>query len=226
MELEKTLESPLDCKEIQPVHPKGLEKKLGFFGDPAFIGVIVGAFLGILTKQNVQTIITIAVGIAGVMVLLPRMVSVMMEGIAAIGNAANSYMKKKIGEDSNICIGMDIALGLGDPCCIAITAITIPFVILLAFIIPNMTYFPLGVLTGVCYIAPMVVLSSKGNIARSLITMFVCVTLTVFFANTFAPEATRMMNATSIAIDGMVTGADFGLNPGNILVAFISRFFR
>ena len=23
MELEKTLESPLDCKEIQPVHPKG-----------------------------------------------------------------------------------------------------------------------------------------------------------------------------------------------------------
>ena len=23
LELEKTLESPLDCKEIQPVHPKG-----------------------------------------------------------------------------------------------------------------------------------------------------------------------------------------------------------
>ena len=23
MELEKTLKSPLDCKEIQPVHPKG-----------------------------------------------------------------------------------------------------------------------------------------------------------------------------------------------------------
>ena len=23
IELEKTLESPLDCKEIQPVHPKG-----------------------------------------------------------------------------------------------------------------------------------------------------------------------------------------------------------
>ena len=26
--LEKTLESPLDCKEIQPVHPKGLMLKL------------------------------------------------------------------------------------------------------------------------------------------------------------------------------------------------------
>ena len=25
MVLEKTLESPLDCKEIQPVHPKGIQ---------------------------------------------------------------------------------------------------------------------------------------------------------------------------------------------------------
>ena len=39
MALEKTLESPLDCKEIQPVHPKGdqswvsmLKLKLQYFG--------------------------------------------------------------------------------------------------------------------------------------------------------------------------------------------------
>ena len=43
MVLEKTLESPLDCKEIQPVHPKGdqtwvfigrtdVEAKLQYFG--------------------------------------------------------------------------------------------------------------------------------------------------------------------------------------------------
>ena len=34
MVLEKTLESPLDCKEIQPVHPEGvmLKLKLQYFG--------------------------------------------------------------------------------------------------------------------------------------------------------------------------------------------------
>ena len=31
MVLEKTLESPLDCKEIQPVHPKG-DQSLVFLG--------------------------------------------------------------------------------------------------------------------------------------------------------------------------------------------------
>ena len=33
MVLEKTLESPLDCKEIQPVHPKG-DQSWVFFGRP------------------------------------------------------------------------------------------------------------------------------------------------------------------------------------------------
>ena len=31
MKLEKTLESPLDCKDIQPVHPKG-DQSWVFFG--------------------------------------------------------------------------------------------------------------------------------------------------------------------------------------------------
>ena len=31
MELKKTLESPLDCKEIEPVHPKG-DQSWVFFG--------------------------------------------------------------------------------------------------------------------------------------------------------------------------------------------------
>jgi len=30
--LEKTLESPLDCKEIQPVHSEGDQISLDFFG--------------------------------------------------------------------------------------------------------------------------------------------------------------------------------------------------
>ena len=32
MVLEKTLESPLDCKEIQPVHSEGDQLKLQYFG--------------------------------------------------------------------------------------------------------------------------------------------------------------------------------------------------
>lgn len=94
-----------------------LGSKLGVFGDPAVIGIVVGAFLGLLTRQSVSSLLTICMGVAAVMVLIPRMVGIMMEGLSPIGTAANAYMKKKIGEDADVYIGMDIALGLGDPCC-------------------------------------------------------------------------------------------------------------
>ena len=101
------------------------------------------------------------------MVLIPRMVSIMMEGLSPLGQAASEYAHRKVGEDADIYIGMDIALGLGDPACITCTAIMIPVTVLLVFLVPGMRFFPLSLLAEVCYMTPMVVLSSKGNLVRS-----------------------------------------------------------
>lgn len=204
---------------------QGIEDKLGFVGDPAFIGVIIGAFLAIITKQDFGTILTVAMGMSAVMILLPRMVSIMMEGLSSIGNAASAYMRRKVGDNSNIYIGMDVALGLGDPCCITVSALAIPITILLAFLIPNMTYFPLGLLTSVCYLAPPIVMASKGNLLRSLLGMITCLAIVMFCANIFAPEATAMMSVTGVHFEGMITDVQFGANPGSILVALVSRLF-
>lgn len=200
-----------------------LGSKLGVFGDPAVIGIVVGAFLGLLTRQSIASLLTICMGVAAVMVLIPRMVGIMMEGLSPIGTAANAYMKKKIGEDADVYIGMDIALGLGDPCCITCTAIMIPLTIVMAFVIPDMRFFPLGILAEVCYLAPMCVLSSKGNVFRTLVSMCIIMFMTLFFANMFAPEATQMMSVTGVSFDNMVTASHFGWNPGNLIVSLFHR---
>ena len=197
--------------------------KLGVFGDPAMIGVFVGAFLGIITKQSPGEILTMAMGVAAAMVLIPRMVSIMKEGLSPMGQAANDYMHRKIGEDADIYIGMDIALGLGDPACITCTAIMIPVTILLVFLVPGMRFFPLSLLAEICYMTPMVVLSSKGNLFRSLLGMTVMMYLTLFLANMFIPEATQMMSATNVDFGKLVTASHFGWNPGNLIVSFIHR---
>lgn len=202
-----------------------VEEKLGALGDPAVIGLVVGAFLGILTKQDISSILTICMGVAAVMVLIPKMVGIMMEGLTPIGTYANTYMKEKIGEDADLYIGMDIALGLGDPCCITCTAIMIPLTIVMALLIPDMRFFPLGILAEVCYLAPMCVLPSKGNVFRSLVVMTVIMLMTLIFANMFAPEATQMLSVTGISIDGMVTASHFGWNPGNLIISFLHKLF-
>ncbi|MDY5497225.1 MAG: PTS transporter subunit IIC [Anaerobutyricum sp.] len=206
------------------VDMSNIAKKLGVFGDPAMIGVFVGIFLSVITKQDVSTMLTMAMGIASAMVLIPRMVSIMMEGLSPMGQAANDYMHKKIGEDADIYIGMDIALGLGDPACITCTAIMIPVTILLVFLVPDMRFFPLSLLAEVCYMTPMVVLASKGNLFRSLVGMTIMMYLTLFFANMFIPEATQMMSVTNVDFgSGFVTASHFGWNPGNLAVSFANR---
>jgi PTS system galactitol-specific IIC component len=67
---------------------EAVNKKFGLVGDPIVIGVFVGALLGILTRQVWHGVIVMAVGIAAVIVLMPKMVSVMMEGLVPLSQSA------------------------------------------------------------------------------------------------------------------------------------------
>lgn len=223
--LNKLIDSIPFIKKID-LEMSAIESKLGVFGKPAIIGIIVGAFLSLLTNQSIGNLLTICMGVSASMLLIPRMVGIMMEGLSPIGTFANSYMKRKIGDDADVYIGMDIALGLGDPACIACTAVMIPVTIILAFLVPDMRFFPLGILAEVCYLAPMCVLGSKGNVFRTLITMTCIMYVTLFFANTFADEATKMISVTGVQFDTMVTASHFGWNPGNIIVSMINSLLN
>ncbi|EGF47016.1 PTS system galactitol-specific IIC component, partial [Lacticaseibacillus rhamnosus MTCC 5462] len=59
-------------------------------------------------------------------------VGVMMEGLSPIGQAAQDFMTKQMGEKADLNIGMDIALGLGDPATVTTTVISIPIIVIFA----------------------------------------------------------------------------------------------
>jgi PTS system galactitol-specific IIC component len=204
--------------------------KLGFFGDTAFIGLVVGIFLGLMTRQSWQGVLIMGMGIATVLVLLPRMVSVMMEGLTTVGEGAKTFMKRHLGKDKDgnereLNIGMDVALALGDPTAITITVLMIPLAIAFAFIIPGMNYFPVGMLTGIVYMVPLIVLGCKGNMFRALIASAVFLFFVEWGASVFAPEATLMMHATGVKVNGSVTDAFFGYNLPNVIISTLHRIF-
>lgn len=154
---------------------ESVQKRLGVFGEPAIIGVIVGCLLGLLTKQPITTIVPMAMGVAGVMVLLPKVV-VPMEGLNPIGKSAKEIMQKQMGKDAELNIGMDCALALGDPATVTVTVITIPLTMLCALVLPGIQIFPIGVLMSIIYMTTMTVMVSNGNVIRSIIsTLLFCV---------------------------------------------------
>lgn len=204
-----------------------ISDKLGFFGDPAFIGLIVGVFLGLLTRQPWQGVLSMGMGIATVLVLLPRMVSVMMEGLTAVGAGAQAFMKKhlksKDGKERELVIGMDIALGLGDPTAVTATVLLIPMAILFAFLIPGMTYFPVGMLTGIVYMVPLIALGCRGNLFRTLVAGSFFLLFVEWMTHLLAPEATMMMKATGVPVDGTVTDTFFGYNLPNVIIGLLNH---
>ena len=200
--------------------------KLSFLGQPEIIGLIAGLFLSLMTFQPLPNILTVCMGMSAVMLLIPRMVAIMMEGLTALGNAANEYMKSKLGEDSELYIGMDIALGLGDPTCITATSIMIPIVIGLSFLVPDMRFFPLGILAEVCYIAPMCALASKGDLFRTILGMSVVFFIAMWLMSANADLATSFLNITNVDFGGgTVTASHFGWNPGALIVCAIAKIF-
>lgn len=205
-----------------------VSEKFGFFGDTAFVGVVVGVFLGLLSRQSWEGVLAMAIGLATVLVLLPRMVSVMMEGLTSVGEGAQAFMKRHLGKDEDgkdreLNIGMDIALSLGDPTAVTTTVLMIPLAVVFAFIIPGMTYFPLGLLTGIVYMVPLICMAHKGNLFRSIITSAVFLFAVEWMTSLFAPEATAMMKATGVQVSGTVTDTFFGYSLPNVIIAILHR---
>ena len=56
---------------------------------------------------------------------------------------------------------------------------------------------------------------------RTLISSALFLFIVEICANVFAPEATAMMHATGVAVEGTVTDGFFGFNLANIIISLI-----
>lgn len=201
-----------------------LNKRIGVFGEPVVIGAIVGALLGFLSKQPVTKIVPMAMGIVGVMILMPKVVGVMMEGLSPIGDSAKNFMTKQMGENTDLNIGMDIALGLGDPATVTTTVISIPIIVVFALFLPGIRLFPVGLLMSVTYISVMAVLASKGNLLRSIISTVIFSIIVIYLEGWVAPGATAMLKGAGTGLSGQ--GSDFVLTgPWELLTYWLSTIF-
>lgn len=172
---------------------KVLENKIGGLADPTIVGAIIGAFLAIITGQNIAVIIQTAVGLAAAITLTPRMVKLFMEGIAPISAAARDYMIENIGEDEDFNVGVDIALATGDQTAITCSSLMVPISIALAFIYPGNQFFPTAFFgSSLLYGMATVCMVTKGDIVRSLIVGTVYM-LFNYFAFNFCAESVRFL---------------------------------
>jgi len=126
---------------------EGIERSLGpTFGDPMIMGLVIGIVLGLIAYVGsfaadalgtTANILILGVNLAAVMVLLPRMVSILMEGLIPISEAAREFMQKRA-SDREVYIGLDSAILIGHPSVISASLILVPIAILMSVILPGL----------------------------------------------------------------------------------------
>ena len=169
--------------------PGNLQKRFGIMGEPMILGLVIGAVLAIIAKMPYQTVLLTAMGLATSMVLLPKMVSILMEGLVPVAEAASEFMTRKF-TDREIYIGMDSAIMLGDPANLTTAVLLIPIVIVLAVILPGNKVLPLVDLPSIVYMTVVAVALTKGNLFRSLIIGIPMLCATLWTATAMSPYVT------------------------------------
>lgn len=141
---------------------------------PMFIGLIVGAVLSILSGQGPSEVIASALNIAAVLLLLPKMVSLLMEGLSTIAQYTQTWAQNmKFLKGKELYIGIDGGILMGRPSVIVVGVIMIPIMLALAAIVPGNRVLPiadLAVLTSWFCWCPV---AAKDNIFRGIVSAII-----------------------------------------------------
>ena len=203
--------------------PDTIRKKFGIFGEPMIMGIIIGALLGILAGFGVSEVLKLAIAMASVMFIMPKMVAILMEGLIPVSEAAREFMAKKFA-GREIFIGLEAAVSLGEPSVIAVGLLMVPITIILAFIVPGNQLLPFADLAVIPFIVCLITAMSKGNVIRSLMISTIVMAIVLVFATNLAPAETIMAKTAGVTLpDGATLIGN--LDRANLITWLLVKFF-
>ncbi|NGQ96034.1 PTS galactitol transporter subunit IIC [Brevibacillus sp. SYP-B805] len=193
--------------------PETIQKRLGVLGESTVLGLILGILIAILAGWDFQKILDLGVKTAAVMLLLPRMVSILMEGLMPISEAAGEFVRSRF-PGREVYIGMDSALAVGHPATIAASLLMIPIVLGMAVLIPGNKVLPFGDLATIPFIVCLMAPIFKGNVVRTVIGATIALGFGLLLATYISPLFTQAAQNAGFqfpegatAISSLVDGA-------------------
>lgn len=159
--------------------PDTIRKRWGIFGEPVILGLFIGLILGILafafnvpegstTLGVISKILGVGMNLAAVMLLLPRMVAILMEGLIPVSESAREFMQKRA-SGREIYIGLDSAILIGHPAAISTALVLVPVAILLSIILPGNQVILFADLAIIPFVVALFAPLMKGNIVRMIV---------------------------------------------------------
>lgn len=191
----------IDAQEIQ--------KRYGMVGDPVIIGVVLGLIFGLAAGEGFKGCATLMITVAAIMVLFPRMIRLIVEGLMPISDGARKFFQKHF-KGREVFIGLDTAVTLGHPTTIAVGLLLIPIMLILASILPGNKVLPLADLPVAPFFICMATVIHRGDLIRTLLSGIIVMITVLLIATQFAPYFTDMALQNG-GVDAVMFSNEFSL---------------
>jgi PTS system galactitol-specific IIC component len=216
------------------VDPEGVRRRLGLLGEPILMGAILGLFIGALGSVPmwsahrygawVKEVLTISITMAAVLVVLPKVVAILMEGLIPISEGARDFLQKRF-PGREVLIGLDAAVVIGNPANMAIALLCIPIALLLAVVLPGNRMLPFGDLAALPFYIMWGVAASRGNLVRGLINSVVILVGILYIGSSLGPLTTTLARQGGFIPENVGNAAEYqqwsGIALGSHIVPFI-----
>jgi len=209
--------------------PEGIRKRFGLIGEPVILGLVLGIIIGIAAGYNVQGILGLGMQVATMMLILPRMVSIISEGLVPITMSIIEFMRERF-PDREINVAVDCAVLLGHPAVMASSVIMFPLSILLAAVLPGVQMLPIASLAVIPFMAGAVVPYTKGNVIKTVIVLLIFLIPVMYFATLTADVHTaafaKMGQFTAEIDSGLQLASwDMGGDPLGFIIINVFKLF-
>lgn len=200
--------------------PEAMQNRLGLFGEPMIIGLILGLILGISADYEIKEILEIGIRFSAVIFILPKMGGILGESLIPIAEGMKTFIQEKLPNTGERFIGLDVAVLFGLPANIVTTLLLIPTSIVFAIILPGVNFIPLGDLTNLLVPVAFITIATKGNIIRSYLLGIPMVIGTLYMGSWIAPLLTEMALKVDYEVVAGGTFTSF-LDGGNLFRTWI-----
>jgi len=204
---------------IRKLHanPERMKERLGLLGEPMVIGFLLGVGLGVAGGYSFKATAELAMSFAAVILILPIMCGILGSALIPVSEGMKEFIGRRFPNMGLTFIGLDVAVLFGIPAVMVTTLLLIPFALLFAFILPGISFIPLGDLTNLTVPVSFLVLATGGNVIRAFIIGLPVVVGNLYLATALAPLFTRMAMNANYKVEGYTGVFTSFLDGGNLL---------
>lgn len=188
------------------IEPEALQKKFGILGEPMFLGLILGAIIGLIGNGNALNqlsswgeISTLAVSTAAIMAIFPKIAGIFASAFTPLTDAYKKKAKES-GKGREWYLAVNDAVAYGETSTLMTGILLIPIILIIAFILPGNLTLPIVDLVALPYMVEIFICMTNGNMVKSLICGTIWYSLGLLCTSIVAPYFTEVAAAAGVAI--------------------------